>query len=100
MTQTYPMGASFEYETYAENMNREEVKRAFNSDVEECLHMHGHSYSGGIGMLGHIETWLSTTFSDVNAAVDYICDNQKKWDGAMAAQCSDGTWVVGGWCSE
>lgn len=98
MTQTYPMGASFEYRTY-ESGTREEVKRAFNSDVESCLYENGHSYSGGIGMLGHIQTWLSTTFTDENAALDYICDNQNKYDGAMAAQCSDGTWVVGGWCS-
>ena len=98
MTQTYPMGASFEYRTY-ESADKEVVKAAFNSDVESCLYDNGHSYSGGIGMLGHIQTWLSTTFSDVNAATEYICNNQKKWDGAMAAQCSDGTWVVGGWCS-
>ena len=71
------MGASFEYRTY-ESANKEEVKRAFKRDVESCLYDNGHSYSGGIGMLGHIQTWLSTTFSNVNAAADYICDNQQK----------------------
>lgn len=92
------MGASFEYEEYGK-MEKDELKRRFNSDVEEDLHMHGHSYSGGIGMLGGISTWLDTEFTSVENAVDYICDNQNKWDGAMAARLTDGSWVVGGWCS-
>ena len=92
------MGASFECKEY-EKMEKDELKRRFNSDVEEDLHMHGHSYSGGIGMLGRISTWLDTEFTSVEKAEDYICDNQKKWDGAMAARLADGSWVVGGWCS-
>lgn len=93
------MGTSFAYEKY-EKMEKDELKRAFNSDVEEDLHMHGHSYSGSIGMLGGISTWLDTDFTSVEKALDYIADNQNKWDGAMAARLTDGSWVVGGWCSE
>jgi uncharacterized protein YggL (DUF469 family) len=93
------MGASLEFMYYT-NKNKDEVAKAFNSDVENCQYENGHSYSGGIGMLDCISLWVAKTFATVDEAENYICDHQEKWDGAMAAQTTEGTWVVGGWCSE
>lgn len=92
------MGASFEYEKYGKQ-TKDEVKKQFNSDVEDHQYMNGHSYSGGIGMLGGIGTWLEKTFNTETEAANYICDKHQKWDAAMAAQLTDGSWVIGGWCS-
>lgn len=92
------MGASFVYETY-QKQTIDELRKQFSNDVEDDLHMNGHSYSGGIGMLGGIGQIVGKLFNTEDEATNYMADFHQKWDAAMAVQLTDGSWVVGGWCS-
>ena len=93
------MGSNFDYREY-KTQTKDEVRKQFNAEAEEDRYMNGNSYSGGIGMLYGIDTWLEETFNTASEATTFICNKHTKYDdGAMAAQLTDGSWVIGGWCS-
>ena len=95
------MGASFNTMTFdLSKMTISEAKEQWNQEVEESLFEDGHSYSGGIGMLGSGFSIVNSEARDTSEADDWICDHHNKWDGAMAMRTQDKQLVVGGWCSE
>ena len=91
------MGACFNARVYDLT---DDYENLFNASVEASLYEEGHSYSGGIGMLGKGFRIIPTIAKDTKEAHEYICDHHQKWDGAMAMKTQDGKIVIGGWCSE
>jgi len=78
------MGACFDFRIYKTN-DRKEIEAHFDREVEESLIEDGHSYSGGVGMLGKIIVWNSIApRANKDEAEDYLSDHHEKWDNAMA----------------
>ena len=96
------MGGCYQSETL-KGETIEEIEKQWNEMVEDDLHENGHSYSGGIGMLGSGFEVQAQTFHTPKEADDFICENHDKWDGAWAVrvrtQEENITLVIGGWCS-
>jgi len=98
------MGASFNSCGFKDTMTREQIQKSWAAKVEQDLHENGHSYSGGIGMLGpSIGGWNDLMLADRNAADAWLETNQEKWQSAIAVSYKnkDGVkcWGIGGWCS-
>jgi hypothetical protein len=97
------MGASFNHRIFPATTDKKEITKEWGYLVSESLHQDGHSYSGGIGMLGHtIAKWIDLKLPDLNKAVEYIEEKQEKWDPAIAVSYKKGNdiyWCIGGWCS-
>ena len=90
------MGAELAYIT-VRTQDKEAVKKRFDDSAEQSRYEDGHLYSGGIGMMHSIAKWVNGDRTQ-EQAVDFLMENHKKWDDAMAVQFQDG-WVVGGWAS-
>jgi phage gp16-like protein len=101
------MGASFDSREYDYSLGKEKIEKLWETEVESSLHESGHSYSGGIGMLGStIAPWQDKDDSYIKLtrqeAFDFISDNHQKWDCAMAVSFfheGKKKWLIGGWCS-
>jgi hypothetical protein len=91
------VGADFNCRSF-EGDDRKAIQKQWIDDVEQDLYDHGHSYSGGIGMLGTDIQWERDKFETARDASKHIEDFHKKWEPPMACQF-EGGWVVGGWCS-
>lgn len=99
------MGAEFNAEIVMGETYKEILKK-WNDLVDANLYEHGHSYSGGIGMLGHgfIIDETAGTFDKVQDAQAYICEHHEKWKPAMAVRIRttntrNKVLVIGGACS-
>jgi len=77
------MGAAFCCLTYNFS-HKEEVKTAFDFDVQRSLTQSGSEYSGEIGMLQKISAWKDLRLATQEEAEKFIENNHEKWDGAMA----------------
>jgi hypothetical protein len=97
------MGASLQTVTFHTD-DRKAIATEWDGMVSQDLHENGHSYSGGIGMLGsRIAKWVDKQFTNRDDADEYIADNQEKWEPAMAVSFIEKDkkcWLIGGWCSE
>jgi hypothetical protein len=91
------MGANLDYRIY-KTIDRKKIQKEWDNDVEQDLYDNGHSYSGGIGMLGTDIQWQTHKAASFQEASDYIQTHHVKWEPPMAVGFPDG-WVVGGWCS-
>lgn len=95
------MGAEFDYRTITGT--QDEALKKWNNEVDSSLYESGHSYSGGIGMLGRgFDVHTDAEITTQEDAVEYIADNHEKWEGAMAITIKKGNvqvWIIGGWCS-
>lgn len=98
------MGACFNYRTFTDEMPRADIKKAWESAVDNCLYENGHQYSGGIGMLGaNIKSWEDKNFPTRDEAYDWLVEKHEKWQSGIAVSyLKDGKkiWMIGGWCSE
>jgi hypothetical protein len=99
------MGTNLNYRSYKDNVGKETILKYWNAAVENCLYENGHSYSGGIGMLGDgVDSWHDKEFDSASEADDWLANNHQKWDGAMAVSFfnkkREKYWIIGGWCSE
>lgn len=93
------MGACMNYRVF-KTEDKATIRRQWESMVDSDLYENGHSYSGGIGMLGRGEIkWHPTPAKTLEEAEEVICNTHQKWSGPLAVRF-DGGWVVGGWCSE
>jgi|LakMenEpi03Aug12_release.lakeMendotaPanAssembly.Ray.scaffolds.fasta_scaffold1738688_1 hypothetical protein len=95
------MGACFNSRTF-DIEDKAEILKRWDEAVANCLYENGHSYSGGIGMLGHGIQFRSETFKNRDEAEEFILQHQEKWGPAMGVKFSSDNgkgWVVGGWCS-
>jgi len=98
------MGACFNSVSYDGALTKKQVEKLWNNDVEESLHNSGHSYSGGIGMLGSGVNWVEKEFPTEREADDYLSDKQQKWSKAMGVKFIGAIggkkmYLIGGWCS-
>jgi len=98
------MGASFDSREYRiagglSMENKRAIASKWKSDVESCLFENGHSYSGGIGMLGAEIDWRDKVFDSISDAEEWIQDNHEKWENGIGVKTKDGYIVIGGWCS-
>lgn len=96
------MGASFDSREYDFLLGKEKIEKLWEAEVESSLCESGHSYSGGIGMLGStIAPWQDMNLTR-QGAFDFLSDNHRKWDCAMAVSFfhdEKKKWLIGGWCS-
>lgn len=83
------MGANFDYRIYPYDTQeeKERAKKCWNSDVEDSQYEDGNSYSGGIGMLGRGFS-IQEDLAKESEAIEFLEDNHRKWDGAMAVTFS------------
>jgi hypothetical protein len=80
-------------------MTQEEVKAEFTEEQDYDRTQNGESYSGGIGMARGLR-FVNRTFPTVNDAEDWLMDNAKKWEAALAVRAEkENMWVIGAWCS-
>jgi hypothetical protein len=98
------MGAEFNSRSYDGELTKKQVEKLWNEGVNESLYQQGHSYSGGIGMLGKGISWIEKEFPTEREADDYLVDNHQKWNGAMGVKFIGAIggkkmYLVGGWCS-
>ncbi len=96
------MGASLDTRTF-ESDDRKVIQSKWEAAVEDDLYENGHSYSGGVGMLGKkIGQWVDVAMPTAYLAGEYISDKHNKYHSAMAVSFVEKGkkgWVVGGWCS-
>lgn len=79
------MGANLDYRIYGGSLSTKDIADRWSVDVEQSLMENGNSYSGSIGMLGHrIASWHDLSFKTEAEAIDWLSDNQDKWDPAIA----------------
>ena len=97
------MGADFNCYTFEDDLGKDKIEKQWDVEVDESLYQDGHSYSGGIGMLGKGIDWQDKNFATEAEAEEYLCENQQKWNGAMAVSYTERDkpkcWAIGGWCS-
>jgi len=93
------MGAEFCLLTESKSNTPEDKLLAFFGGViDECKYESGHGgYSGTFAEApGLIVT--DKVFSDSSEAEDWLGDNAKKWEPALAVSCGD-NWMIGAVCS-
>lgn len=90
------MGASSYIEKRDGTKKFSEIKKEFLADIKEAIVEYGtDSYSGTIGTLTGIKE-SPKTFTDEEAAEDYLLEKAEKWDKAIAVKCN-GSWIIGAW---
>ena len=91
------MGANLDYRVFKTD-DRAAIRREWEDAVDRDRHENGHSYSGGVGMLGCEIKWHASPVATVEAAAEVLCEKHEKWTGPLAVRF-DGGWVIGGWCA-
>lgn len=90
------MGAEFEtYKVKAKNSN--ELKKEYESLVEQAQYDHGHSgYTGSIAESAGLT--ISSEELSEEEAEEFIDNNTKKWGNSLAVKIKDteDQWLIGG----
>jgi hypothetical protein len=76
------MGANLDTRTYNTD-DKTDIRRRWDSDVEESQHSDGNSYSGCIGMFDSGIAFIREVFDSARQAYDYISENHQKWDNPL-----------------
>lgn len=96
------MGAEFNSHVF-KDVPRAEIERVWADAVSQNQYESGHSYSGGIGMLGERIKWIDMPpCENQDTAEEWLADKHQKWDCAMAVpfmKDDQKLWLIGGWCS-
>ena len=95
------MGAEFNEEIF-EDMSVDELKQAYQKEVEECLYNFGHSgYSGTFAEKPDLEIQTIPNIPNPTEeeARTFADDRNDKWEASFAIKLDSGKWFVGGWCS-
>ena len=100
------MGACFNTRMFRDYNSKtsKEIEERWNDAVEQSLYEDGHSYSGGIGMLGKGFRLEGKICEDVDEADNYLSEIHSKWSSAIGVRFKDKkggiSILIGGWCSE
>jgi len=95
------MGANFQT-MKSKTADRAEARKEFEAAQDQDRYENGHSYSGGFGMASGLEFNDEPSFMNEDDAEEWLNDNAKKWDDALAIQVNDGNrtyWLIGAWCA-
>lgn len=92
------MGAEFSIFT-VKGGNKLHVERRFKARQDKDAYEMGHSYSGGFNMANGILVREHLKFKSYEEAEQYLCDNCKKWEEAIAVMYRNNAgqlvWLVG-----
>lgn len=96
------MGANFNTMSVNASHSTKEVEKLFQQAQEDDRYDNGHSYSGGFGMATGL-VFHPQIFESEQAAKEWLVDNCKKWENAIAVLCpseKEGQiYLIGAWCS-
>lgn len=73
------MGSSFCSQVFPD-CSKEELKRKVSDEISTSAHESGHQYSGQWGSKPDGLHFLTQKFENINAAIEYMDDNNDKWD--------------------
>ncbi len=91
------MGAEFNFTTKA--TNGQDLKSWFSEIQEEARYDYGHrGYTGSWAEAQGIEI-AAPAFEQLEDAEDWLVENCKKWESALAVRVGYDLWAVGAWCS-
>lgn len=98
------MGANLSTRRYPAALGKDKIMDRWESACEVSRYEDGHSYSGGIGMLGGSPQWQDKQFETADEAEDFIAENHSKYSAPMAVSYNSSKgelyWMIGGWCPE
>jgi hypothetical protein len=92
------MGASYDSWLIKGVSTHQELRDKFAQIQEDDRYENGHSYSGTIGMACGLEI-TDKIFEDNFKADEWLSNNTEKYEPAKAVKLTDGSWLVGAWCS-
>ena len=81
------MGAEFNDVSFKEE-NKDKVRKLWANEVKNAEYENGHAgnYTGSIAELGTSIDFTNVLVGDYETAEEYLSDNHRKWDCALAVQ--------------
>lgn len=95
------MGANFQTMKTASH-DKAAAKAEFEKAQDQDRYENGHSYSGGFGMATGLDFVSAPTFTDEDAAYEWLDENCVKWENAKAVTLNEGNdlcWFIGAVCA-
>ena len=86
-------------------VNGNSMSEAYESAVEDCLHMYGNDcYNGTIstteGFVDKTQRFKNNHGGDMNSFEKEALDNTQKWDEVWGVDMGEGKYVFIGWAAE